>query len=202
MAAVYGDLERVAHRHLAERYGPGLAGVTMEPAALVNESFLKLIKQRKAYANREQFFAIATRVMLRVLIDYQRRKLAAKRGGHADHVALSLDVCPEATGNPTTAMTSMCPPGATTASTAERTISVNTLIGSLDRLDELDRRKADVVRLRVVWGLEMKEIASSIGVSLATVERDWSFAKAWLAREAAAEDSSTDAESVADSTAT
>jgi RNA polymerase sigma factor (sigma-70 family) len=189
MTAVYSDLERVAHRHLAERYGPNLTGVTLEPAALVNESFLTLIKQRKAYANREQFFAIATRIMLRVLVDYQRRKLAAKRGGNIDHVTLSLDVCPEIAKDPTTFATAVGSVSriATASSTGsvERTISVKTLIDSLDCLDELDRRKADVVRLRVVWGLEMKEIAQSLEVSLATVERDWAFAKAWLAREAA-----------------
>ena len=65
-------------------------------------------------------------------------------------------------------------------------IGVETLIAGLDRLESLDRRKADVVKLRVIWGLEMREIAEALGVSLATVERDWSFAKAWLAREAAA----------------
>jgi RNA polymerase sigma factor (sigma-70 family) len=63
---------------------------------------------------------------------------------------------------------------------------VESLVESLERLEGLDERKADVVKLRVVWGLQMKEIAESLGISLATVERDWAFAKAWLAREAAA----------------
>ena len=78
MRSVYDDLRRVAERHMTERFGRGLPGVTLEPSALVNESFLKIIKQRNDYDNRGQFFAIATRVMLRVLVDYQRARSAAK----------------------------------------------------------------------------------------------------------------------------
>ena len=168
MEAVYADLERVAQRHMDQAFGPGLAGVTLEPAALVNESFMKLIKQRNAYDNRGQFFAIATKVMLRVLVDYQRRRSAAKRGGDRQRITLQLD------GQP----------NRDTASRAEMPIEVGCLVTALERLESLDPRKADVVKLRVVWGLEMREIAESLGVSLATIERDWSFSKAWLAREA------------------
>ena len=177
MAAVYEDLQAVAEKHMRERFGHGLPGVTMEPAALVNESFLRLIKQRTKYDNRGHFFAIATKVMLRVLVDYQRRRIAAKRGGGVHRVTLALDV----------------PADAPTASPATQTlIGVDSLVESLERLEELDSRKADVVKLRVVWGLQMKEIAESLGISLATVERDWAFSKAWLAREAAVEDTGTE----------
>jgi RNA polymerase sigma-70 factor (ECF subfamily) len=172
MTVVYADLERVAQRHMDQQFGRGLPGVTLEPAALVNESFLRLIKQRKKYDNRGQFFAIATKVMLRVLVDYQRQRRAAKRGGGQKPVTLSLE-------GPA--------PGAEGAKEGT-VIGVDTLAAALDQLEALDRRKADVVRLRVIWGLEMREIAESLGISLATVERDWSFAKAWLAREAAAGD--------------
>ncbi len=171
MKAVYSDLERVAQRHMDRHFGRGLPGVTLEPAALVNESFIRLIKQRKAYDNRGQFFAIATRLMLRVLVDYQRKRLAAKRGGGRQKITLSIE-------GPITPATAGLDPA---------TIGINALTCALDRLDSLDSRKADVVRLRVIWGLEMREIAESLGVSLATIERDWSFSKAWLAREAAAE---------------
>ncbi|MHC4948601.1 MAG: ECF-type sigma factor [Planctomycetota bacterium] len=167
MDAVYDDLRHVAERHMNERFGTGLPGVTLEPSALVNESFLRLLKQRSEYGNRGQFFAIATKVMLRVLVDYQRRRLAAKRGGGAGRVTLSL--AGPADHGPET-----------------RVVDVESLVRALDRLEALDPRKADVVKLRVVWGLEMTEIARTIGVSLATVERDWSFAKAWLSRETAA----------------
>jgi RNA polymerase sigma factor (TIGR02999 family) len=174
MAAVYGDLQAVAEKHMRERFGHGLPGVTLEPAALVNESFLRLIKQRTKYDNRGHFFAIATKVMLRVLVDYQRRRIAAKRGGGVHRVTLALDVPADAPASSS--------PGTQTL------IGVDSLVESLEKLEALDARKADVVKLRVVWGLQMKEIAESLGISLATVERDWAFSKAWLAREAAAED--------------
>ena len=168
MEAVYADLEGVAERHMAKHFGHGMAGVTLEPAALVNESFLRLIKQRNTYDNRGHFFAIATSVMLRVLTDYQRSRGAAKRGGHVEKVTLNLD----------------CHAEPNMVSGGEASIEVGALVEALDRLETLDARKANVVKLRVVWGLEMQEIAGALAISLATVERDWSFAKAWLAREA------------------
>jgi RNA polymerase sigma-70 factor (ECF subfamily) len=168
MRAVYSDLEHVAQRHMAQEFGRGLPGVTLEPAALVNESFLRLIKQRKSFDNRGQFFAIATKIMLRVLVDYQRSRRAAKRGGGRDRITLWIDGPAERPERP--------PP--------DSVIDIERLVELLEKLGALDERKADVVKLRVVWGLEMREIAESIGVSLATVERDWAFAKAWLAREA------------------
>ena len=170
MTRVYADLQRVAERHMAERFGRGLPGVTMEPAALVNESFMKLILQRKKIDNHEQFFALATRIMLRVLIDYQRRRLALRRGGGAQRVTLSF-------ADPEAAV------AAAGADSDDDIIDIDTLVEALDRLQDMDPRKADVVKLRVVWGLEMKDIAKALDISLATVERDWAFAKAWLARE-------------------
>ena len=171
MRSVYDDLQRVAERHLTQQFGRGLPGVTMEPAALVNESFLRIIKQRNTYDNRGQFFAIATRVMLRVLVDYQRRRATAKRGGDQQRITLSLaELPPSARGNG--------------LGDAESLIEVDALAESLQRLEDLDARKADVVRMKVVWGLQMQEIGHSLGVSLATVERDWAFSKAWLARDA------------------
>jgi len=169
MRAVYDDLQHVAERHMTQRFGRDLPGVTMEPAALVNESFLKIIKQRNTYDNRGQFFAIATRIMLRVLVDYQRRRAAGKRGGELKRVTLSLAESPQANGH---------------AARDDAMIEVDTLVEALGRLEALDARKADVVKMKVVWGLQMGEIAHSLGVSLATVERDWSFSKAWLARDA------------------
>ncbi len=171
MRSVYDDLQRVAERHLTHQFGRGLPGVTMEPAALVNESFLRIIKQRNTYDNRGQFFAIATRVMLRVLVDYQRRRATAKRGGLQQRITLSLAELPRSVQSNGDA-------------DSESLIDVDALVESLQRLEDLDARKADVVRMKVVWGLQMQEIAHSLGVSLATVERDWAFSKAWLARDA------------------
>jgi RNA polymerase sigma-70 factor (ECF subfamily) len=155
---VYADLERVAARRLRHRFGPELAGVTLEPAALVNETFLKLLATPMRFANRRHFFAFATRVMLRALTDYQRARGAAKRGGDATRVSLSgLGA------------------GASPLDTTAEMVS-----SGLAELEELDPRKAEVVALKVFWGFEMMEIAEALEVSLRTVERDWRFARNWL----------------------
>lgn len=158
MEVVYADLRRLASKHMQRHFGPGLTGVTLQPTALVNETFLRIIKQRKAFDSRGQFFAIATRLMLRVLMDYHRARGAEKRGGGQLRVSLHDVLAPEA--------------GA----------EVPALIEALDKLERLDARKAEVVKLRVIWGLTVPEVAQATGVSPPTVERDWRFAKSWLAR--------------------
>lgn len=168
MGVVYVDLERMARSHLHRQFGDRVDAITLEPAALVNEFFLKLIRQRSRYDNRGHFFAIATRIMLRVLIDYARQRDAAKRGGQACRITLALDEQPL--------------PGAG-AQPATELIEVGDLVGALERLEALDHRKADVVRLRVIWGLDIAETARALTLSKSTVDRDWRFAKAWLADE-------------------
>ena len=168
MRVVYDDLERVAAAHMRRQLGDRANQITMEPAALVNESFMKLIRQRTRYDNRGHFFAIATRVMLRVLMDYCRARTAKKRGGGETHITLSFD------------------DGKIARADAGETVHVDLepLVEALEELEKLDPRKADVVKMRVVWGLTNDEIAASLGVSRPTVERDWRFARAWLAEEA------------------
>ncbi len=164
MDLVYRDLEGIALSHLSRRFGQKANVVTMEPAALVNETFLRLIKQRKTYDNRGQFFAVATKVMLRVLVDYQRQRLAARRGGGRKRITLFLDGRPGPAGDP-----------------AEATqIEIEGLVQALERLEALDPRQAEVVKMRVVWGLDIQEISEALGLSHSTVKRDWRFAKAWL----------------------
>lgn len=155
---VYGELEQLAARRMRERFGPGLGGVTLEPAALVNETFLKLLRRPLAFENRRHFFSFATRVMLRALTDYQRARAAAKRGGDQVRVTLTGLGSPDEAVAPEVAIVS----------------------SSLEALEELDPRKAEVVALKVFWGLEMAEIGERLGVSLRTVERDWRFARSWL----------------------
>ncbi len=164
MDLVYRDLEGIALSHLSRRFGQRANVVTMEPAALVNETFLRLIKQRKTYDNRGQFFAVATKVMLRVLVDYQRHRLAARRGGGRKRITLFLDGRPSPTRGP----------GKATQ------IEIECLVQALERLEVLDPRQAEVVKLRVVWGLDIQEMADALGLSRSTVKRDWRFAKAWL----------------------
>ncbi len=167
MDLVYDDLVRVAHRHLKERFGAGMDRLTMEPSALVNEAFLRLLGQRQGFENRGQFFAIATRVMLRVLVDYCRQRNASKRGGGQTRLSISFH--------------DEVSPGAARDRSPSGEIDVQSLTDALEALESLDPRKADVVKMRVVWGMQHDAIAESLGVSVPTVERDWRFARAWLA---------------------
>ena len=162
VARVYDELERVAAARMRRSFGHDLPGVTLEPAALVNDTILKLIEHPRDFENRRHFYAYATKVMLRVLIDYQRRRSAEKRGGDRIRITLS-DLTPG----------SKEPTAAGAAELAE----------CLERLAAVDPRKADVVKLRVFWGLGMQEIAETLSSSIATVERDWRFARRWLAFE-------------------
>lgn len=163
MALVYAELERMAGSYLQKQFGNRAEAITLEPAALVNESFLKLIRQRNRYDNSGHFFAIASRVMLRVLIDYRRRRDASIRGGGRSRITLVLDE-------------------QQIAGRARRTppIEVERFTEALEKLEALSPRKADVVKMRVIWGLDLEQISASLDVSIATVGRDWRFAKAWL----------------------
>jgi RNA polymerase sigma factor (TIGR02999 family) len=171
MRVVYGDLERMAASHLRKQFGERAGQITLEPAALVNESFLQLIRQRKGFDNRGQFFAIATKVMLRVLMDYRREKMAIKRGGDVAKFTLAVEHAVnlgECAGEPkrTTGL-----------------VEIEALSQALDKLDGLDQRKADIVKMRVVWGMTVPQVAEALEVSPSSVDRDWHFAKAWIADE-------------------
>jgi RNA polymerase sigma factor (TIGR02999 family) len=158
---VYDELEQMANRQLRRSCG-GLDGITLEPSALVNETLMRLLPERPNFANRRHFFAFASSVMRRAVIDYQRTRGRLKRGGDALHVTLT-DLASDASSPPHTDALLTCE--------------------ALQRLEELDARKCEVVQLKFFWGMEMAEIADLLSVSLATVERDWSFSRAWLARE-------------------
>jgi len=162
-SAVYDDLQAMAERRLRELFGPSLNGVTIEPAALVNETYLRLIQQKNRFANREHFFAITTKVMLRVLIDYQRMREASKRPNRRRRVRFSV---------------SFGDPGQPTA-----VISLEEFETALERLEAVASRKADVIKLRVIWGLTHEQIAATLDTSVATVDRDWVFGKSWMLRE-------------------
>lgn len=164
-AAVQGRLRQMAERRLNRAFGPNHPGVTIQPTALADDTFMKLIKYRQRYDSAGHFFAIASQEMRRVLLDYCRQRKAQKRGGGA--LRVSLD--PEAHPAP-----------------QSPDVDFEALDEVLERLSRHENgRQANVVRYRVYWGLTIAETAKALGVSHATVERDWAFAKAWLAAELA-----------------
>ena len=164
--AIHDHLRAMARRHLVRDFGPRMPGITIQPTVLANDTLMKLIRQRQQFDNAGHFFAIASRLMMRVLLDYHRERKAAKRGGSAVHVPLGTEHA-----------------GAIADSDAGRAVDVEAVDDILEKLSKLDPRKADVVRYRILWGFSNKEIADALGVALATVERDWAFAKAWLTKE-------------------
>jgi RNA polymerase sigma factor (TIGR02999 family) len=155
--AVYDELRRLARMRLArERPDQSLA-----PTALVHEAYLKLVDQRRVqWQNRSHFFAIAGKVMRRILVDHARARAAAKRGGDA---RVPLDDVE--------------------AALAPLEIDVLALDAALEKLASLDRRQSELVELRFFAGLTVDETAATLDVAPITVKRDWALAKAWLFRE-------------------
>jgi RNA polymerase sigma-70 factor, ECF subfamily len=152
---VYAELRRLAAGYLS-REG---VGHTLQPTALVHEAYLRLVDQRQVdWRNRAQFLGIAASMMRRILVNHARDRRAAKRGGDAERVSLSLVDAPS--GGPD--------------------VDLIALEDALGRLAALDPRKAQVVELKFFGGLTVEEIAEVLQVSGATVEREWSFARAWL----------------------
>jgi RNA polymerase sigma factor (TIGR02999 family) len=162
---VYEELRRLAHYHMnGER-----AGHTLQTTALVNEVYLRLagIKGLQ-WRDRAHFFAMAGTLMRRVLVDYARRHKRDKRGGGV--TVISLD------DHAVTAAPRVDPginPG----------INIEALDESLQRLSGVDPQQCRIVELRFFGGLSIEETAEALGVSPATVKRDWTTAKAWLHHE-------------------
>jgi RNA polymerase sigma factor (TIGR02999 family) len=155
---VYDDLRRVARRHL-RRERPGH---TLQASALVHEVFLRLADvDRMTLKNRTHFFALSARLMRQILVDHARRQGAGKRGGGATLISLN-----EAAG--------------AAAPTSSSSVNVLALDEALEALSSFDVRQCRVVELRFFAGLNISETANALGVSTATVEREWAMAKAWL----------------------
>ena len=154
MALVYRELRARAPAHLRrERTGHGL-----QPTALVHEVYLRLVDQdRVAWQNRAQFFGVASQMMRRILVDRARARRAAKRSGQWTRVNLD---------------------GAALA--ASRDVDVLDLDLALTKLATFDERKSRIVEFRFFGGLSLEETGEVLGISVATVERDWQAARAWL----------------------
>lgn len=155
---VHDELRRLARRHMAHER----VGHTLQATALVNEAFVRLIDVRQVrWQDRAHFFAMSSRLMRRILVDFARSKGYQKRGGGAQKVSFdeALVVATE--------------PGQ----------DLVALDDALNALAAFDARKAQVVEMRFFGGLSVEETAEALNVSVDTVMRDWKLAKAWLLRE-------------------
>jgi RNA polymerase sigma factor (TIGR02999 family) len=158
LRAVYGELRRIASGHMAGES----PGHTLQATALVNEAYVRLVDQtRVQWRNRSHFFGIAAQLMRRILVDHARRRHAAKRGGGATIVEFEDSLTPR----------------------SRRSVDLVVLDDILTRLDEFDSNAARLVELRYFGGLTIDETAEVLGVSPATVKREWTAARAWMHRE-------------------
>jgi RNA polymerase sigma-70 factor, ECF subfamily len=156
---VYDDLRRQARRYM--RAQP--AGHTLQTTALVHEAYLRLVGQSSVeWKGRAHFFGVAAKAMRSILVDHARARGAAKRGGSAR--TITLDEARAIAG-------------------PQASVDVLALDEALGRLAELDSRKSQLVELRYFGGLGIEEAAAVLGVSPATVKREWTTARAWLRRE-------------------
>jgi len=155
---VYDELRRLAAYHLRQER----QNHTLQATALVHEAYMRLVDQRRVdWKNRSHFFGVAAHLMRRILLMHARRHHAAKRGGSAKPISLNDAV----------------------VFTREQSADLVALDELLNRLSVLDPQQARVVELRFFAGLSVEETADLMGMSTATVKRDWAMAKAWLARE-------------------
>jgi len=155
---VYSELHRLAHQYMNRER----AGHTLQTSALVNEAFVRLVDQRNVkWNNRAHFFAIAAQMMRRILVDYARSHLYAKRGAGAVHV--SLDHAGLVSNEPSSEVTA--------------------LDEALTKLEAIDPQQARVVELKFFGGMTIKETAEVMGISVDMVKREWSTARAWLYRD-------------------
>lgn len=157
VAIVYAELHGLASHYMRNERDDH----TLQPTALVHEAYMRLMDQRSvSWQNRSHFFGIASQAMRRILVDHARRRRASKRHG-GERVTLDESVS--------------APP--------VQSLDVIALDSALTRLAELNERQASVVELRFFGGLDIDQTAEALGISPATVKRDWTFARAFLQRE-------------------
>jgi len=159
MPLVYDELRRLAHHYLQRER----TDHTLQSTALVHEAYMRLAgKNAPQWQNRAHFFGIAAHVMRQILVEYARAHSAAKRGG-VGACKLTLDEALEIE--------------------KKTDIDVIALDGALNRLSELDPQQSRIVELRFFTGLTIEDTSEVMGISPATVKRDWTSARAWLHRE-------------------
>jgi RNA polymerase sigma-70 factor, ECF subfamily len=159
MPLVHKELRRLASNYLRRER----ADHTLQPTALVNEAYLRLVDQKNArWQNRAQFFGVAAQLMRRILVDHARLHLAQKRGG-TQQQRLSLSNVDRATEKPD--------------------VDLLALHEALNELEKVDPQQSRIVELKFFGGLSIEETAEVLGIGHATVERDWKMARAWLRRQ-------------------
>jgi len=155
LSVVYREL----HQRAAARLRHERPGHTLQPTALVHEAYLRLIDQKRtAWQNRAHFLAVASEMMRRVLVDHARGRKMAKRSGRWTRLEWNDAMAPQ----------------------QQRQIDVIDLDRAMTRLAEFDPRQARIAELRFFGGLSLEETGLVVGASVATVERDWQAARAWL----------------------
>ena len=154
---VYAELHRVANAYM-RRERPDH---TLQPTALINEAYLRLIQEDVDWNSREHFIGFAAHVMRRVLVDYARARNADQRGGKRERVELHDQL----------------------AISPERLDEVSQIDEALDRLAKLNARQAKVVELRYFGGLSIEQIGATLGIAPRSVKRDWALARIWLIEE-------------------
>lgn len=160
MPLVYDELRQLA-RSFIRRHGPQMS---LQPTALVNEAYMRLVNQQHvSWQNRAQFFGLAAKLMRNMLVDHIRERRAQKRGGGEYH--LSLTYVDKGAQKP------------------PQMLDLLALDEALTRLAELSPQQCRIVELRFFGGLTIQETTEVLGVSHATVEREWSSARAWLFKE-------------------
>jgi RNA polymerase sigma factor (TIGR02999 family) len=153
---VYREMRRQAASYLRRER----RNHTLSATGLVHEAYVRLVAQRGGYENRSQFYALAAQMMRRVLVDHARARAASKRPRAELQVALEDALLP----------------------VEPRVVELLSLDRALDELAAFDARQAHLVELRYFGGLTAEETADVLGVSLATIKREWTLAKAWLYR--------------------
>lgn len=155
--SLYAELRRLA----AIQLSGGRGGDTLQPTALVSEAYLRLIDASGVdWQDRAHFLSLAVSVMRRVLVDHARRRNAAKRGAGLVHVTLPPDVA-----------------------ASSEDVDVELVDTAVEALSKIHPRQGRIVELRFFGGLEVREVAEVLGVSTATVKRDWAAGRLWLFRE-------------------
>ena len=157
MPLVYDELHAIARRRLSG----DAPGRTLQATALVNEAYIRLSDAALPWRDRVHFYSAAARSMRNILVDNVRRSMRRKRGGDRRRVTLAGQAAP----------------------TAPQPIDILSLDDAMTRLEGEHQREYQVVMLRYFAGLANQEVARALEVSVATVERAWSFARAWLHRE-------------------